>query len=161
MYAKKVHKFTTKIVSQQKSVNNLCFGRHTWWFFYRDSALGVLVGILGVLVGVGGICICDCVYVTWDGAFDTWDELSCNFITQRALFAFIFGMNKFCSKQSLLRSLWKKVHRLEKSTPTPWYQVCIFIWTNKSLHGFGQCQKKLICLYLLHMKLFSLRNFVV
>merc|ERR1711989_281093 len=33
--------------------------------------------------------------------------------------AFIFGLNKLCSKQSLSRSLWKKVHRLEKSSPTP------------------------------------------
>ena len=31
----------------------------------------------------------------------------------------MFGLHKLYSKQSLLRFLWKKVHRLEKSTPTP------------------------------------------
>ena len=31
----------------------------------------------------------------------------------------LYSLNKLCLKQSLLRSLWKKVHRLEKSTP-PW-----------------------------------------
>ena len=30
-----------------------------------------------------------------------------------------YSLNKLCSKQSLPRSLWKKVRRLEKSTPTP------------------------------------------
>ena len=30
-----------------------------------------------------------------------------------------FSLNKLCLKQSLLRSPWKKVCRLEKSTPTP------------------------------------------
>ena len=31
----------------------------------------------------------------------------------------MFGLHKLYSKQSLLRFLWKKVHRLEKSTPKP------------------------------------------
>ena len=31
----------------------------------------------------------------------------------------MFGLHKLYSKQSLLRFLWKKAHRLEKSTPTP------------------------------------------
>ena len=31
----------------------------------------------------------------------------------------VFSLNKLCLKQSLLRSPWKKVRRLEKSTPTP------------------------------------------
>ena len=42
----------------------------------------------------------------------------------------VFSLNKLCLKQSLLRSPWKKVRRLEKSTPTPlavtdYYQVWV------------------------------------
>ena len=44
--------FTTKIASQQNSVNNIVFWLANLVFFYRDGVLGVLVGILGVLVGV-------------------------------------------------------------------------------------------------------------
>lgn len=40
----------------------------------------------------------------------------------------MFGLHKLYSKQSLLRFLWKKVHRLEKSTPTP----LVALRTNKS-----------------------------
>ena len=92
LFTKKVHKFAAKTASLQNSVNQY------------------LVGVFGVLVGV---------FVTWDGTFDVWDELSCNFITKIAGFASMFGLHKLYSKQSLLRFLWKKVHRLEKSTPTP------------------------------------------
>ena len=96
------------------------------------GVLVVLIGVLGVLIGVlGGFCIWDGVYVTWDGAFDIWDELSCNFITQIAVIAFIFGLNKLCSKQSLAFPV-EKVHRLEKSTPTPLVRCWLIsgmIWT--------------------------------
>merc|ERR1712208_76731 len=34
-------------------------------------------------------------------------------------FASMFGLHTLYSKQSLLLFLWKKVHRLEKSTPMP------------------------------------------
>ena len=40
-------------------------------------------------------------------------------MTKIAGFASMFGLLKLYSKQSLLRFLWKKVNRLEKSTPTP------------------------------------------
>ena len=39
--------------------------------------------------------------------------------SQVAGFAFICCLNKLCSKQSLSRSLQKKVRQFEKSTPTP------------------------------------------
>ena len=48
-----------------------------------------------------------------------WDDVSGNFITQIWGFVFLHSLNKLCSKQSLLRSLWKKVRRLGKSTPPP------------------------------------------
>ena len=43
-----------------------------------------------------------------------WDELSCNFITKIAGFAFIFGLQKLAQS-----SPFRVVHRLEKSTLTP------------------------------------------
>jgi len=43
----------------------------------------------------------------------------------------MFGLHKLYSKQSLLRFLWKKVHRLEKSTPTP----LVALQTNISYAG--------------------------
>ena len=54
----------------------------------------------------------------------------------------MFGLHKLYSKQSLLRFLWKKVHRLEKSTPTP----LVALQTNMSYAWF-HCQKFLnLCL---------------
>ena len=50
----------------------------------------VLIGVFGVLVRVLGVLVGE------------------------------FGLKKLCSKYSLARSLWKKVHQLEKSTPTLW-----------------------------------------
>ena len=49
-----MQKFTTKIALRHNGVNNLVFWSAYLVFFYRDGALGVLVGILGVLVGVFG-----------------------------------------------------------------------------------------------------------
>ena len=59
-----------------------------FWFAYSfdwNGTLGVLVGVFGVLIGVLGVFF--------------------------GVFAGVLGL---CSKQSLSRSLWKKVHRLEK-----------------------------------------------
>ena len=92
-------------------------------------------------------CIWDGVFVTWDGTFDVWDEVSCNVITKIAGFAFMFGLHKLCSKQSLSRSLWKKVHRLEKCTPTP----LVALQTNMS---YGQ-RPKVGTLIFLHLSLLN------
>ena len=62
------------------------------------GVLGDLVGVLGVLVGIQGVLV---------GIFDAFV----------GLLGVVVGV--FCSKQFLLRSLWKKVRQLEKSTPPP------------------------------------------
>ena len=123
-YTKKVRKFTTKIASRQNSINfwlaylvfwlaylvfwlaylvfwlsYSIFCWCTWFFLGLTSVLFIvvrdLVCLLGILVGVLGFfgwCIWYFVcYILW-----------INF-----------------HKQYLLCSLWKKVHRLEKSTPPP------------------------------------------
>ena len=92
-----------------------------FWFAFSFEWGGTL-GVLEYFLLLGwrtwcilymGLCIC---YMRWSIWYFGWII----FITKLARIAFIFGLNKLCSKQSLSRSLWKKVHRLEKSTPTPW-----------------------------------------
>merc|ERR1711989_197385 len=56
-------------------------------------------------------------------------------------FASMFGLHKLYSKQSLLHFLWKKVHRLEKSTPTP----LVALQTNIS-YEYHQSQTGYYCL---------------
>ena len=58
------------------------------------------------------------VWCTWCLVWCIWHT----FITKDVQ----ISLNKLCWKQSLLRFLWKKVHRLEKSTPPP----VVRWWTN-------------------------------
>ena len=87
-----------------------------------------------------GWCIC---YMRWSIWYFGWII----FITKIARIAFIFGLNKLCSKQSLSRSLWKKVRRLEKSTPTPLVRcwlISALVWSHW-LHFFDIFP--LLCLF--------------
>ena len=47
------------------------------------------------------------------------DGVSGIFITKNTRICVFIFPDKLCSKQFILRSLWKKVRRLEKSTPPP------------------------------------------
>ena len=107
-----------------------CFFWHSWCFF---GVVGVFFGIVGVLWRIW--CIfwriwCFLAYLVFCFAYMlfvwcTWCLVWCiwhTFITKDVQ----ISLNKLCWKQSLLRFLWKKVHRLEKSTPPPLVQW----WTN-------------------------------
>ena len=81
-----------------------------WCIFWRIWCfLAYLVFFLAYLV----FCFAYMLFVwcTWCLVWCIWHT----FITKDVQ----ISLNKLCWKQSLLRFLWKKLHRLEKSTPPP------------------------------------------
>ena len=67
-----------------------------------------MVGVLGVLVGVVGVLV---------GVFDVLIGEVVVLIGVLGVLVGVLGLNKLCSKQSLLRSLWKKYTGFKKVHP--------------------------------------------
>ena len=117
------------------------------YFYYWECILGVLFGAPGFCLAYLVFCLAYLIFVcctwyfvwrTWCYLFltwwfawhtinswHTWCVVWCNWyffgVLHHNIFAdlCLYSLNKLWWKQSLSRSLWKKVRRLEKGTPPP------------------------------------------
>ena len=117
------------------------------YFYYWECILGVLFGAPGFCLAYLVFCLAYLIFVcctwyfvwrTWCYLFltwwfawhtinswHTWCVVWCNWyffgVLHHNFFAdlCLYSLNKLWWKQSLSRSLWKKVRRLEKGTPPP------------------------------------------